>query len=248
LRKRLLRSAPLVPWPKEIHEWLSFPDPDEQRTWLVDATFLLSNWTCIFARGCKGVRTEPTEWMHEGCCAYGAHFVDEDDLARVQRAAMSLTADQWQFRSKARNGTHIAKRSRSGGESVWITRQAEDSCIFLNRPGFPGGPGCALHRAALERGISPLKTKPEVCWQLPLRRVDHTEPDGSITSVLGPWERKHWGTGGDQFAWWCTESPEAYQGTQPVYLALKEEIIELTSPNVYRALKSLLQGATGSSE
>jgi hypothetical protein len=248
MKRRLSLSAPGTTDPTQVHEWLSFPDPDEKRTWLVDATFLLSNWTCIYGRGCKGVRTEPTEWMHEGCCAYGAHFVDEDDLARVKKAASSLTAQQWQFRSRARHGKQIARRSTLDGESVWITRQADDSCIFLNRPDFPGGPGCALHRAALENGVSPLKMKPEVCWQLPLRRVDHTEPDGSITSVLGPWERKHWGAGGDHFAWWCTESPEAYQGTQPVYVQLKEEIIELTSASFYRALEKLLQRAARTAE
>ena len=54
------------------------------------------------------------------------------------------------------------------------TRLVKDACIFLNRPGFPAGAGCALHLAALAQGRSHVELKPEVCWQLPLRREDET--------------------------------------------------------------------------
>jgi len=37
--------------PADPHEWISFEDPNEDRTWVIDATFLLSSWTCIFGRG-----------------------------------------------------------------------------------------------------------------------------------------------------------------------------------------------------
>ena len=50
------------------------------------------------------------------------------------------------------------------------TRLVDGACVFLNRPGFPGGTGCALHRMALREGLHPLLTKPDVCWQLPVRR------------------------------------------------------------------------------
>ena len=36
---------------EDLHEWVSFEDPDEDRTWLFDVTFLTSNWNCIFGRG-----------------------------------------------------------------------------------------------------------------------------------------------------------------------------------------------------
>lgn len=35
-----------MPPPDDLHEWVSFEDPDEQRTWLFDVTFLTSNWPC----------------------------------------------------------------------------------------------------------------------------------------------------------------------------------------------------------
>ncbi len=46
--------------PPDTHEWVSFEDPDEERTWLFDVTFLQSNWHCIFGNGCQGVLTGPT--------------------------------------------------------------------------------------------------------------------------------------------------------------------------------------------
>src|SRR5207248_7922286 len=60
--------------PVDAHEWMSFEDPAEQRTWVFDVTFLASPWTCIFGRGCQGVLTGPSAELVQGCCSYGAHF------------------------------------------------------------------------------------------------------------------------------------------------------------------------------
>src|SRR5262249_27450334 len=74
-------------------EWVSFDDPAERRTWVFDVTFLLSRWTCIYGRGCQGVLTGPAEDLVQGCCSYGAHFTGEQDVARVEEAAATLTDD-----------------------------------------------------------------------------------------------------------------------------------------------------------
>src|SRR5579884_3041429 len=177
--------------PADTHEWLSFEDPDEERTWLFDVTFLTSRWTCIFGRGCQGVLTEPAADLVHGCCSYGAHFVDRKDIRRVEKAAATLSEEEWQFKKKASKG--IFKTNRHGEQ---VTRLVDGACIFLNRPGFPTGPGCALHQAALRRGRQPLELKPEVCWQLPLRREDRVGDDGHVTSVISQWDRRHWGAGG----------------------------------------------------
>ncbi|MGH9100917.1 MAG: hypothetical protein ACRDV8_11905, partial [Acidimicrobiales bacterium] len=84
-----------------VHEWVSFEDPEEDRTWVFDVTFLMSRWTCIYGRGCQGVLTEPAPELVHGCCSYGAHFVDDADVRRVERAAAKLTDEQWQFRGRA---------------------------------------------------------------------------------------------------------------------------------------------------
>ena len=54
------------------------------------------------------------------------------------------------------------------------TRIVDGACIFLNRPGFAGGTGCALHLLALDQGRELRETKPDVCWQLPIRRQYRT--------------------------------------------------------------------------
>ncbi|MDQ2754593.1 MAG: hypothetical protein M3R71_03480 [Actinomycetota bacterium] len=223
--------------PGEAHEWVSFEDQTERRAWGFDVTFLLSRWTCIFGAGCQGVLTGPAPELSQGCCSYGAHFTDDDDVARVKAAAATLTAEQWQYQAKSRRGGLI-RREANGTR---VTRLVDDACIFLNRPDFEGGPGCALHRAALERGQSPIETKPDVCWQLPLRRHDHVEDDGTVTSTVLQWDRKHWGDGGEEFHWWCTESADAFVGHQPVYLEMADELIALVGADVYGRLVTYLR-------
>ena len=148
--------------PGDAHEWVSFEDTQRERTWMFDVTFLESNWTCIFGNGCQGVLTGPTPELEQGCCSYGAHFVDEKDRRRVEKAAKLLTDDQWQFKSKGKSGTTRVKKN---GEIV--TKLVQDACIFLNRPDFPRGSGCALHVMAIDNDESYIPLKPEVCWQLP---------------------------------------------------------------------------------
>lgn len=228
--------------PKGTHEWVSFPDTEEERTWLFDTTFLSSNWTCIFGRGCQGVLTGPAEELVQGCCSYGAHLTGGKDARRVEKAAATLTPEQWQFwrQGQPRDGKRLRIFKREAGGDL-TTRLAKGACIFLNRNDFPGGPGCALHRAALERGTPPLELKPDVCWQLPLRREDEVAEDGHVTSVIRQWDRRDWGEGGAEFHWWCTESPDAFVSDRPVYREMRDELIALVGAKVYRRLVRYLE-------
>lgn len=222
--------------PKDTHEWVSFEDPEELRTWVFDVTFLLSGWECIFGHGCQGVLTGPAPEMVQGCCSYGAHFTDKADVARVRRAARRLRPGQWQFYKEGRKEGVIS----TDAEGTHTTRLVDDACIFLNRPGFPAGPGCALHQAALANGERPLDLKPDVCWQLPLRREDRTEEDGRVVTTVSQWERRHWGAGGEEFHWWCTEAPEAFGARRPVYQTMADELKALVGEKVYRRLAAYL--------
>jgi hypothetical protein len=222
--------------PADAHEWVSFEDPDEERTWVFDLTFLTSSWSCIYGQGCQGILTEPAPELALGCCSYGAHFADDADVRRVERAAADLRPDQWQFHRKGKSG--VVKRNKKGEV---VTRMADGACIFLNRPGFAAGAGCALHQAALARGVEPLELKPEVCWQVPLRREDHAEAGGHVTSFVGQWDRRHWGDGGQEFHWWCTEAPEAFRGQRRVYESMKPELTAMVGRKVYRRLAALIK-------
>ena len=119
---------------EDLHEYISFEDPDEYRTWVFDVTFLLSPWTCIYGRGCPGVLTSPAPELEQGCCSYGAHFVDDDDHAETLAYIERLTDEQWQFRRRA-SKEGATRRTRSG---QWVTRVHQGACIMLNRPEFPG--------------------------------------------------------------------------------------------------------------
>ncbi len=233
-------EAPLAP----EREWVSFEDDDECRTWVFDVTFLLSRWSCIYRNGCQGVLTGPTPEREEGCCSYGAHFVDQADADRVAAAAATLSPAEWQFHAEgARHG--ILKKKPAEPK---VTRMVKGACLFLNRPGFEGGVGCALHIAAVNRGERPMDYKPDVCWQLPLRRDDRDdEVEGHVTSTVGEWGRSGWGEGGAEFHWWCTEAREAYVGSEPVYRALALELAAMVGDPVYRRLADYLNGReTGS--
>jgi hypothetical protein len=221
--------------PRDAHEWVSFEDVDEDRTWRFDVTFLTSPWTCIFGAGCEGVLTGPARELEQGCCSYGAHFSDAADVARIEAAAATLGEADWQFLEIGRRDG-ITRRE----DDDQATALVDDACIFLNRPGFAGGPGCALHRAALARGVEPLEMKPDVCWQLPLRREDTTDDRGHVTTTVTEWARHNWGDAGAEFHWWCTEERSAFVGAVPVYKSLRPELCALVGEGVYARLTGYL--------
>lgn len=222
-------------------EWVSIEDGDEARTWVFDVTFLSSRWGCIYGRGCQGVLTGPAAELEQGCCSYGAHFTDDADVARVEAAAATLEPDVWQFHREGRR-RGVVKTARAGER---VTRSVGGACIFLNRPGFEGGAGCALHRAALARGRPPLELKPEVCWQLPLRRQDRETGEGKVTSTVTEWGRDGWGAGGAEFHWWCTEAPEAFGASAPVYKTMEAELVAMVGRPVYEQLALYLDERLG---
>ena len=200
--------------------WISFSDHDNT-TWLFDLTFLTSGWSCTFGSTCKG--TEPDDNGARGCCAHGAYLVDEDERDVIIEMTNRLTTDQWQ-------NHHLVVEPHDlfvdDGDEV-MTRRADDACIFLNRPGFAGGHGCALHIGAVENSERPLDWKPTVCWQVPFRLEEYEDAAGTRTVVVRAWRRSDWGGGGDDFAWWCTDELPAGTPTTATWLHHKDELTEL---------------------
>jgi hypothetical protein len=205
--------------------WVEFPDPaDDTQVFRCDLTWLTSNWMCIFGQGCQGIYADRP---NDGCCTLGAHFSDADDEKRVKGFVRQLDAEHWQFHDAGRKGRWV--ETDDDGERK--TAVHEGACIFLNRPGFAGGEGCALHALALRLGRHPLETKPDVCWQLPIRRTfrDVERPDGSsYTEVsIGEYDRRGWGPGGHDLDWYCSGNTEAHVGNEPVYVSNGPELVEL---------------------
>jgi hypothetical protein len=181
-------------------EYLSFEDAEQGRTWMFDLGFLLSTWTCIYGAGCKGVLQHDASALQHGCCTHGAHFVTEGDMHKVERAVQRLEPRQWQFAAVAQE---LGWSDPTASSGLAHTRLHDGACIFLNRPSFAGGMGCALHNAAKEAGERPMDWKPLVCWQLPLRVTETADSKGHLTTTLRAWKRRDWGSGGTDFHWWC---------------------------------------------
>lgn len=223
--------------------WVEFPDPaDEGQVLRCDLTWLTSSWMCIFGQGCPGIYAERPD---DGCCTLGAHFADKDDERRVKQHVRMLDPEHWQFHPDNREG---------GRKSDWVdtdedgepkTAVHEGACIFLNRPGFPAGAGCALHGLALRIGKHPLETKPDVCWQLPIRRTfrEVELPDGTAyTEVsIGEYDRRGWGPGGHDLDWYCSGNTEAHVGAEPVYVSNAPELTELMGRPAYDELVRLCE-------
>jgi hypothetical protein len=124
------------------------------------------------------------------------------------------------------------------------TRVVEGACIFLNRPGFAGGSGCALHLEALALGESPIDWKPSVCWQLPIKVDWQLRDDGIEVATVRRWTRGDWGAEGESMAWCCTEEREAYVGDRPVIDSLAEELRAVAGSTVYVELRRRLTDRT----
>jgi hypothetical protein len=215
-------------------EWLEFTDPaDAGRVFRCDLTWLTSRWTCIFGRGCGGISADMPD---AGCCTLGAHFSDKDDRARVRKWADRLTPQDWQHHAAAKREGILMKDPEGSKQ----TRVVDGACIFLNRPGFDGPGGCALHALAAREGVSPVVTKPDVCWQLPLRRTFETveRPDGIEVEVvgIGEYDRRGWGPGGHDLHWYCSSNTEAHVAAQPVYLTEHDALVELMGAAAYAVL------------
>lgn len=121
------------------------------------------------------------------------------------------------------------------------TRVVDGACVFLNKPGFEGGTGCALHIGAMEAGERPMDWKPDVCWQVPVRLQETTDEDGHIVTFVREWKRRDWGDGGHEFHWWCTNDASSFVGKDPTYKYLKDELTELVGAKVYGMLVKELE-------
>jgi hypothetical protein len=231
--------------------WAEFPDPEHDsaegpapQVFRVDLTWLTSSYACIFGRGCQGIYADRP---HDGCCTLGAHYSDADDEKRVRRWVQKLTPATWQ--------RHAQGRRSAGGwsevdeDGARKTRVVDGACIFLNDPDFPGGYGCALHHLAAAEGVSHVQTKPDVCWQLPIRRTYRTveRPDGTsyLEVTVGEYDRRGWGEGGSDLDWYCSGSPDAHVGVKAVWQSYAPELTELLGKSAYSELAKMCKRRAG---
>jgi hypothetical protein len=221
--------------------WVEFTDPaDAEQVFRCDLTWLTSSYTCIFGQGCQGIFADSPD---TGCCTLGAHFADQDDERRVASYVAQLTPEQWQFHPgrDAKERDWVDTDEDGERKTRTLEHGGQSACIFHNRTDFPIGAGCALHGLALEQGRHPLETKPDVCWQLPMRRTYRTveRPDDTsyLEVTIGEYDRRGWGAGGHELDWYCSGNTEAHVAPEPVYLTHRAELVELMGQAAYDELE-----------
>ena len=233
--------------PNFVRDWVEFENPaNPEEIFKCDLTWLTSYWQCIYGNGCCGIDSDKPD---AGCCSDGAYYTGKEDETRVFEAAKKLTRADWQFYDQARPKKAGGKLqiTEIGLDKDRKTKKVNDSCIFLNRvgheaPGYTGSFGCALHHLALKEQVHFVDTKPDICWQLPIRRSWETREygDEQITVVvIGEYTRTAWGEGGADFDWYCTSNSEAHVGKVPVYQSSEVELTKMMGPKGYAELVEL---------
>lgn len=213
--------------------WVEFDDPaDSENLFRCDLTWLTSSWNCIYGRGCGGIVEGKAA---NGCCSLGAHFSDDGDYDRVKKYVGKLDKHTWE---NYKEGHKKWTEKDDDGETK--TRVYKGGCIFLNSADFATGGGCALHQLAARENISITKTKPDVCWQLPIQRefewINHTDGNQRLKITIGEYTRAGWGAGGSDLHWYCTSNTEAHIAANPVYLTERDTLVELMGEPAYKVL------------
>lgn len=109
------------------------------------------------------------------------------------------------------------------------TKVVKGACIFLNRPGFPAGAGCALHQKGVRMGRARTRSSRTCAGNSPIRRhySNIKRPDGTsyLEITITGFDRRGWGSGGHDLDWYCSANPEAHVGREPVFRSSKAELV-----------------------
>ena len=234
-------------------EWVTFPAEEPDLQYRVNVSFLLSNYQCIFGRGCQGLLNRGAR-PDVACCERGVTFFDEADFERISSRVEQLTSEDCDHID------HIRSRgwyqSSSAGRP-YKTRKLGDACIFANRNGGAAGkPGCAFHHLAGRLGIHHSETKPFICWTVPINFTYESadEPGGRTTLIVSAFTADAWGGSDDQeeptgrghMGYWCIDTPDAFIGSQPVYKSMERELRAGMSNSGYERMAELLDAMSES--
>ena len=230
-------SCPRFPWTFPARGSSSPTPRTTSKSFRCDLTWLTSSWTCIFGNGCQGIYADQPAGV--GCCTLGAHFSDKADEKRVKSFVKELTPETWQHYDP-KNWT---EKDEEGARK---TRVVDGACIFANRPGFAGGEGCALHGLALRTGRHFLETKPDVCWQLPIRRTFERVDRARRHRGAGRRHRRSTtgAAGAPAVTTWtgtAAATPRRTSRAEPVYLSMRAELVELMGQKGYDELATHCQ-------
>ncbi|MDO4631543.1 MAG: hypothetical protein Q4A82_04570 [Corynebacterium sp.] len=240
-------------------QWLEFINPiDEKHVFSIDLTWLESHYSCSFGTpACRGISADQPS---VGCCNHGAFLCDETDRDQLFDAVSRMPPRYWQHHTEdiaefllTPDVTDIEPwlvwdeldDEDGNPEPALKTKIVDGACIFANRPGWPTGAGCALHQWALDADEDLTIVKPEVCWQLPLRRLEAWEEraDGEeiLRTTITEYERRGWGNGGEDFDWYCTTAPACHANARPLWQTCETELRALMGDESFEVLAAHLR-------
>ena len=179
-----------------------------------------------------------------GCCTLGAHFADKDDEKRVAAYVAQLDDDALAVHPPAAPGAQARTGSRPTTRASARPAPSRSTASGLRLPQPrrlpPPAPAARCTGWRCAQGRNPLETKPDVCWQLPIRRTfrDVERQDGTTyTEVsIGEYDRRGWGPGGHDLDWYCSGNTEAHVAPEPVYVTNEPELVELMGRAAYDEL------------
>ena len=94
--------------------------------------------------------------------------------------------------------------------------------------------------------------KPEVCWQLPLRRYEDYEerPDGQeiLRTQIGEYDRRGWGNGGEDFDWYCSADSACHANPLPMWQSHEDELVALMGRESYEILATHCKARAAAAE
>ncbi|MDN8633293.1 hypothetical protein [Corynebacterium kefirresidentii] len=247
-------------------EWFEFTNPnDPHHVFSIDLTWVESHYSCQFGTSaCRGIGKRQPE---VGCCVHGAYMADEEDRDQLYDAVARMPAEYWQLRP-AGVDEFLAQDDTDELEPwlEWDELDGEDgepepalktpivdgACIFANRAGWATGTGCALHQWAVDAGEELTVVKPEVCWQLPLRRYEDYEerPDGQeiLRTQIGEYDRRGWGNGGEDFDWYCSADSACHANPLPMWQSHEDELVALMGRESYEILAAHCKARAAAAE
>lgn len=244
-----IRSGAELP-PDFPRQWLEFTNPEDPMHQIsLDLTWLESHYSCAFGTpACKGIDSENPQ---VGCCTHGAFLVDETDRDQLYDAVAEMPAKYWQLRPAGTD--KFLEEADPVQLEPWLTWDELDNeegepepalktvvvdgaCIFANRDGS----GCAIHTWGAAEGKDLTVVKPEVCWQVPLRRLEDYEEraDGEeiLRTTITEYGRRGWGNGGEDFDWYCTTAPACHNNPLPLWQSCEKELRALIGDACYEVL------------
>lgn len=240
--------------PDFSREWFEFTNPEDVlHQFSIDLTWLESHWNCTFGTSaCHGIDASQTD---VGCCVHGAFLADETDRDQLYDAVAEMPAKYWQNRpTDTDRFIHDADPTEMEPWLEWDELDDDDgnpepalktlttagACIFANRAGWATGAGCALHQWGAAEDKDLTVVKPEVCWQVPFRRIEAYEDrsDGVeiLRTTIGEYDRRGWGNGGEDFDWYCTGDSGCHTAAEPVWQAQSAELRALMGDAPYELL------------